>query len=342
VSALAANPRSPSLSPGRGHGEGQPGQILGESQSAQPPPAPADIEILMRAMDATARRLDETHAALQREVVRLQEELAEANAQLGRSRSLAALGEMAAGIAHEIRNPLASIRLYVQMLEGDLAHAPAQRDLCRKIGRAVIDIDCIVRDVLQLARHKEVRLASIDVREAVDQAIEQCAGLVASANAAVHVEVEDESAVHVVGDAGLLAQAIGNLVRNGVEAASEAGRSPEVTIGVRAGRVRAPHGGRAQRVIVAVDDNGPGIPRAVVERMFNPFFTTRPRGTGLGLAIVHRIVDVHGGHVRVDRAPGGGARLELCLLPGACDGPSSAIAAIPASSRSEPQPEDPA
>jgi signal transduction histidine kinase len=78
-------------------------------------------------------------------------------------------------------------------------------------------------------------------------------------------------------------------------------------------RRRVPGGGRLQRVVIGVRDRGPGLAPEIVERMFNPFFTTRHTGTGLGLAIVNRIVEAHGGHVAVANRPGGGATVELCL-----------------------------
>jgi signal transduction histidine kinase len=111
-----------------------------------------------------------------------------------------------------------------------------------------------------------------------------------------------------------MTQAIGNVVRNAIEATVEADVDPtRLRLTAERRRVRCPDGRQAHRIIIAVEDNGPGIPREVVERMFNPFFTTRKTGTGLGLAIVHRIVDAHGGHINVKKAHGGGARVELCL-----------------------------
>ena len=116
-----------------------------------------DLRQLMLTINETTQRLQQTHESLQLEVSRLQGELAEANAQLLRSRSLAALGEMAAGIAHEIRNPLASIGLYAQMLVEDLADRPETSRLAGKIGGAVDRLDTIVRDVLRFARATSVQ-----------------------------------------------------------------------------------------------------------------------------------------------------------------------------------------
>ena len=112
--------------------------------SSAPPTAPLavdDLRELIETVTRTTGELQRTHMALQGQVRRLQGELAEANAQLRRSKALAALGEVAAGIAHEVRNPLGSIRLYAKMLEDDLADAPEQRGIATKIGSAVVRLN---------------------------------------------------------------------------------------------------------------------------------------------------------------------------------------------------------
>ena len=275
-----------------------------------------DLRQLMRSVDETTRQLQGTHAALQKEVVRLQGELAEANAQLRRSKALAALGEMAAGIAHEIRNPLGSIQLYVQMLGEDLAQAPAQADLCEKIGRAVTGLDGIVRDVLLFAREMRVRPTPTSAGELIEQSLHNCEALFASGEIERELDVPDEEICALHADTCLVSQALGNVVRNAIEAMVEAGAPRRrLTITARRKRVRTPEGRQAQRIVIAVQDAGPGIPKEIVQRMFNPFFTTRRTGTGLGLAIVHRIIDARGGHINVRNVKGGGARVELCLPP---------------------------
>jgi signal transduction histidine kinase len=275
-----------------------------------------DLKHLMRAVNETTERLEGTHLALQQEVARLQGELAEANAQLRRSRALAALGEMAAGIAHEVRNPLASIGLYVQMLGEDLADRPPQAELCTKVGRAVDRLDAIVRDVLSFARDQRLSMRPCSARQLLDQALESCRSALAAADVSVEGPGPDADAVDFEADAGLVVQALANVIRNAAEAMAEAG-SPQRRVRLSTARQvrRAPQGGRSERVVLAVDDTGPGISADVLERMFNPFFTTRQTGTGLGLAIVHRIVDAHGGHVSVANRAAGGSTVELCLPP---------------------------
>ncbi|MBT8486206.1 MAG: hypothetical protein HKO59_13375 [Phycisphaerales bacterium] len=287
--------------------------------SHAPPSAPPsgvtldadEFKELMSAFTDTTRQLEQTHLALRQEVARLTEELDEANAQLRRSRDLAALGQMAAGIAHEIRNPLASIQLYAQMLAADLPDASESHAVCGKISRAVGRLDGIVHDVLHFARETRVRAQATSAVDLFEHARLECEALLTRWPGRVEVHVDASSRCDLKADVCLLTQALANLIRNAIEA-MDGGVGTLRFAGERR-RMRRADGRRVERVVLIVEDDGPGIPEDVVVRMFNPFFTTRPTGTGLGLAIVHRIVDAHGGLINVKRAETGGARVELCL-----------------------------
>lgn len=276
--------------------------------------SPRDMQDLMQAFTETAQRLQDTHLALQDQVARLQRELAEANAALRRSQALAALGEMAAGIAHEVRNPLASIQLYVQMLAEDLADKPAQSEICGKIGRAIVGLDAIVRDVLAFARDTSIDPHPVTAQELIERALVNCHSLLMH-DVQLHRE-GDATSLSLQGDADLITQALSNVIRNAVEAMNEARSSRrQLTLSAMRKRIRCAGGKLADRIIIGVKDSGPGIPPDVLSRIFNPFFTTRKTGTGLGLAIVHRIIDAHGGHINIHNVPTGGTLVELCLPP---------------------------
>ncbi len=272
-----------------------------------------DVSELMQSVLDVTRRLQDTHDALRAQVAGLSRELADANEQLRRSRALAALGEMASGISHEVRNPLASIVLYTQVLEDDLRDRPEQTSVCRRIRTAADRLDAIVRDVLSFARDTDVQRNPVRVATLIDSVIAGCDGLIHGRDIHLARGVVAPNLV-LAGDESLLHQAIANLVRNSVEALVEHESSVR-RIELRASRRRRrlPDGRSADRAVIAVEDTGPGIPPDVVERMFNPFFTTRSAGTGLGLAIVHRIVDAHGGEVDVQSQPGRGTIIELSL-----------------------------
>jgi signal transduction histidine kinase len=273
-----------------------------------------DLRELMEIVNETALSLQSTHEALTQEVGRLKGELAEANRQIVRQRELAALGEMAAGIAHEIRNPLGSIQLYVQMLGDDVAERVEEASLCRKIGVAVQTMDAIVSDVLTFARNIRVRPVEASAEEVFQRALSNVEALIARHDVRIVRVAGTECPIHA--DPILLMQAIGNVIRNAIEAMVEASITPpvlELRADVRT--MRCPDGARAVRHVLTVRDYGPGLPGEVAQRMFNPFYTTRATGTGLGLAIVHRIVVAHGGHVLAGNAGDGGAEISICLPP---------------------------
>lgn len=270
----------------------------------------------VRSLTEVTARMQETHATLTSQVERLKAELAEANERLRRSRSLAALGEMAAGIAHEIRNPLGAIALNAEMLREDVAANPHATASVEKILRAARRLDRIVGDVMSFARDTRLNAAATTAREILELAASDCEALLEREDVDLRVDVD--GACELVADGPLVAQAVSNLVRNAVEAMH--GRAVrEVTLSAREAKLRTADGARRGFVVLAVEDTGPGIPAEARERIFNPFFTTREEGTGLGLAIVHRIVDAHGGmtacaeSTRAVPGQGRGARLELSL-----------------------------
>jgi len=276
----------------------------------------ADLAELMSAFNEVTTRLSATHQQLQAEVARLTSELTEANAALERSRRLAALGEMAAGIAHEIRNPLGGIGLYAKMLRDDLGDRPPQRELAEKIMGATRGLNQIVGDVLTFSREFKVRPQGIEAGPLIDRAIEACShdGVSGWRDVTIERDPAAEADVEFVADSGLVQQALVNVLRNAMEAALEASpaRATKPRVKLIARAVREKDLGAC--AVLAVIDNGHGVTSDVLERMFNPFFTTRAAGTGLGLPIVHRIVDAHGGRVRVknnSKSLGGGATVEL-------------------------------
>lgn len=279
-------------------------------------PGGPELAELLRVFNDVTSRLQGTHDQLRAEVSRLTRELLAANEQLERSRRLAALGEMAAGISHEVRNPLGSIGLYARMLDDDLADRPDQRKIARKIAAAAKGLDAVVGDVLTFSREFKLRADHVDAGELFDAALESCLHDGVPGWDRASVRRAPGVAVRFQADANLSRQALVNVVRNAIEAMHEAG-SPlrELTLDACV-RIVASAGGRGMSAaVLSVRDTGPGVDAGVLERMFNPFFTTRSTGTGLGLAIVHRIMDAHAGRVAVwnnrDRGGGPGATVEL-------------------------------
>lgn len=262
---------------------------LGANQHGNRALCAADLAELMGEFNAVTDRLHASHAALQREVARLNRELDEANERLHRTRRLAALGEMAAGIAHEVRNPLAAIGLNVRLIERSAGVDEESRVLARRTGEAVLGLDAIVRDVLSFARDLKPRIERVDAEALVERVLQVALAGPEGEGVAVEWDRRELAALELWCDGGMLSQALLNVVRNGLEAMAE--------VDSRVLRIGAGMEGDAARI--EVSDSGTGIDEATLDRMFNPFFTTRASGTGLGLAIVHRIVDAHEGRIEV-------------------------------------------
>lgn len=270
-----------------------------------------DLAQIVEAYSEVTQRLQTSHERLQSEVVRLRQELNSANAQVQRSRRLSALGEMAAGIAHEIRNPLAAIQLYAGMATEDLQDqanlAPeAALENVLKIASAVRGMSAIVNDVLSFSRGTEPDRSMVDATALLDRVVAANSPGIDQSN--VHVVRKDlgKEAIDVYADPGLLQQALLNLVRNAVDAMSDEAEPRVLTLGVSRDEVG---------VVLSVSDTGPGVSADCLDRIFNPFFTTRSTGTGLGLAIVHRIADAHGGSIAVHREPSRGGAVFTMSLP---------------------------
>jgi signal transduction histidine kinase len=303
--------------------------------------SPRELGELLAAFNEVTSRLQATHEQLNAEVIRLRTELVEANHQLERSRRLAALGEMAAGIAHEVRNPLGSIRLYAKMLDEDLVDRPAQRETVRKIAGAARGLDQIVGDMLSFAREFRVRVDACDASDLFDQALAACChdGVPAWSRTRIVRADRERAGASVEADPGLVLQALVNIVRNAFEAIEEAGAAtaaPTLTLDVLSRQVSVNDGPARVMTALVVSDSGPGVSDETIRRMFNPFYTTRATGTGLGLAIVHRIMDAHEGRVIVRNNTGAGATVELLFPVRAAAEPAEVVVQAGAVSASVP------
>jgi two-component system sensor histidine kinase FlrB len=293
----------------------------GPQQAPAPSMSPAELAAIIEAFNDVTSKLTRTHEQLQAEIVTLRSQLCDAQAQAERARHLALLGEMAAGIAHEVRNPLGSIRLYAKMLREDLREQPGPLSIAEKIDRSVLRLEHVVGDVLTFSRKIQASAVTFDASELLEAAAET-ARFDGPVWDAVQVEIKPTTSV-LTGDPDMLRQALVNIIRNAAEAMAEH-RAPQrrIELSVAARKVRDEAGAAKDMLAVCIADSGPGIPESVLPRLFEPFFTTRSDGTGLGLAIVHRIIDAHGGRITARNgnqpsnpsASGVGAVFEI-LLP---------------------------
>jgi two-component system, NtrC family, sensor histidine kinase AtoS len=233
--------------------------------------------------------------------------------QLRLKATLARLGELTAGLAHEFRNGLATIHGYGRLIDPQ-ALPPAYRPYVEGIRQETDSLQKIVTNFLNFARPEQLTLQPVDLGAIVQRAAEDVFPPDGTHGA---LTVEGRF-VTVPGDDVMLRQAFNNLLRNAVEACEGAGVAPQVRVIASVDTVnRIAH--------VAVEDNGPGIPEAQAEKVFAPFFTTKGHGTGLGLALVQKIVVTHSGRVSVGRSTAGGARVQVSLPLEPTDLPSTAV-----------------
>lgn len=219
--------------------------------------------------------------------------------------NLANLGEMSAGIAHEFKNALATVSGYAQMIRSEAPEGD-MRDSAERILDQTRALTHVVTEFLRFAKPLEISYETVAMQTLVERVAEE------SQEAAQQCTVAAEgSFTEVPGDEALLRQALINLVRNGIEAAREAGAAPRVVI---SGTIEELAGRDWQRIRVA--DNGPGIPERDLPKIFLPFFTTKSDGTGLGLAVVQKIALQHGGSIEARNQP----------IPGASSGAGGASA----------------
>lgn len=224
---------------------------------------------------------------------------------LYRAERLAITGRLAAGAAHEIRNPLASIRSTIQYLRGSLKTDPDASDMMGVLLKETDRIDTIVQGMLSFARPAEPRLERVNLSEVVSQTLKLVEPTAWKSRVEIRTRWPSEGA-EVYADPNQLRQVFLNVLLNAVQAMPEGG-----TLGVCVSRAGAALG--ALRWQVEIADTGAGIPREHLEKIFDPFFTTRQEGTGLGLSICHAILQGHGGEIDVESAPGQGTCVKIRL-----------------------------
>jgi two-component system sensor histidine kinase PilS (NtrC family) len=239
--------------------------------------------------------------------------------ELRRSERLAAIGQLSASIAHEIRNPLAAISGSIQVLERRtpaLAGDPEARRLMEIVLRETDRLNALITDFLQYARPAPRRVSEIRLAELVDDVLRM---FEAARPAGVVIETQLEPGLALQADPEQLRQVLWNLVLNAAQAMEKGGgleiravRASEPPQEAVAGR-RNEDQAQQDWVEIAVVDEGVGIPMEALDRIFDPFFTTKRGGSGLGLATVHRIVEQHGGSIRVESTLGVGTTLRVRL-----------------------------
>ncbi len=227
---------------------------------------------------------------------------------------LASLGEMAAGIAHELKNPLAGIEVMAGLLRRQVPDSKDAQSLLADILSEAKLANAIVVEMLEFVRPVRLQVERTDLRDVLQQSVMLAESTVPRRDVVVRVLVE-EGLPMIDGDHHQLSQVFTNLVANAFEALDGKGALTIVaaTATIEADPALAGQYPPTPAVIVDVSDDGPGIPADLTDRIFNPFFTTKVTGTGLGLAIVRKIVDAHDGRIDVSSTPDTGTRFRITL-----------------------------
>lgn len=258
---------------------------------------PEEIQHIVQAINRLGKTLKEK-----------MEHQKEIEAQLLHAERLASLGRLVAGVAHEVRNPLATIRLRVQMCRRDAVDAKV-KESCLIALEEIERLNGIVNRLLNFARPIHLQLEAVDLRSLVRERIRTFEELALRNQVQLMTNLPNRKFVTLV-DKDRMAQVFDNIIQNALDAMAEQGGTLAVTLGSN-----AMQGQNANGVSVEFQDTGKGMDASVVGHVFDPFFTTKPAGTGLGLSISHELVRAHGGDIKIASEQGRGTSVKI-TIPG--------------------------
>jgi two-component system, NtrC family, sensor histidine kinase PilS len=262
----------------------------------------ADLQLPDLTIGVTVSPLRDVKNQVIGRVVNFQDltELRRLEAQSRRSERLAMIGQLATGIAHEIRNPLASISGSVELLRQGPSPSDDDRTLMAIVHREIQRLNVLIGDLLDYANPRPPQPVDFDLGVMVEETLHVARGEPVFASVEMALAVDRPLPLHA--DPAKLRQVLWNLLRNAADAAAQGGR-----------HVRVDARCEPDATTLVVADDGPGIPTDQLTRIFDPFFTTKAKGTGLGLATCHAIIAEHGGHIDAASEPGKGTRMTVSL-----------------------------
>lgn len=246
------------------------------------------------------RRLTQQHRAAAESLEKAHRDLLESHQELRQADRLSALGQIAAGLAHEIRNPLAGIKGALEIISSRVQPDSAEAEFSRIAVQDMARLEKLTSEFLAYARPRAPQLRPSDLSEVVDYVVSLLSPEAQRAHVALHV-VRDQPMPKVLIDREQMAQVLFDVVSNAVQVSPA---TAQVVLRERSG---------PRDAVVEVEDAGPGVAPDDLEHIFEPFFTTKERVTGLGLAISHRIVSVHGGRIEAQRRQPVGTLVRMSL-----------------------------
>jgi signal transduction histidine kinase len=261
--------------------------------------AGSDLETVLAAWHTATVRLQQTHEVLRDEVRRLTDELEVKNRELARKNRLADLGQMASHVAHEVRNNLVPVALYLSLLRRRISDDSGSLDVLDKVAAGFTALDATVNDLLHFTSDRDPRLQRFPLRRLIEEVLGSLAPQLSAQAIETIVDVPED--VQPLADQEMIRRVVLNLTLNALDAMPEGGALVMTSY----------HDCNVVELEIA--DSGPGLSDDVRGQAFEPFFTTKCGGTGLGLAIVDRIAEVHGGGVTAQNCPEGGAAFTLSI-----------------------------
>src|SRR5690348_514352 len=258
-----------------------------------------DLEKVLSAWHVATLRLQETHETLRGEVRRLTNELEIKNRELARKNRLADLGQMASHVAHEVRNNLVPVSLYMSLLRRRLSDDSGSLDILAKVEAGFTALEATVSDLLSFTAHRQPQWQTFLVGDLVNEICESLEPQLEAQMIDVDIDVPPNTLLSA--DRELMRRAVLNLVLNAIDAMPEGG-----TLVITSYE-------NARGFELEVADSGPGLSDEVKRKAFEPFYSTKQNGTGLGLAIVYHVAEAHGGTVSAMNCPDGGAAFTIKL-----------------------------
>ena len=257
----------------------------------------ADLKTVLAAWHTATLRLEQTHHTLREEVRHLTAELEVKNRELARKNRLADLGQMASHVAHEVRNNLVPLTLYLGLLRRRLTDDTAGTEMLDKMRAGFAAMDVMVNDLLHFTSDRDPEIRAFSLLRLMEDIRASLMPQFAAQAIDVVVDVPEDHAM--AADREMIRRAVLNLVLNALDAMPDGGTLTITSVLM------------PECMELEIGDSGPGLPEKVLPRVFEPFFTTKQQGTGLGLSIVARIAESHGGCVMASNCPDGGAAFTL-------------------------------
>jgi signal transduction histidine kinase len=256
-----------------------------------------DLETVLAAWHTATLRLERTHETLCGEVARLTKELEIKNRELARKNRLADLGQMAAHVAHEVRNNLVPVSLYMSLLRRRLSDDSGSQDILAKIEAGFTALDATVNDLLNFTAHRQPQWQTFVIGDLVSEVCESLEPQLEAQMIDVDVDVPPNTLL--TADRELIRRALVNLVLNAIDAMPDGGSLVITSYD------------SARGFELEIADSGAGLSDEAKRRAFEPFYSTKQNGTGLGLAFVQHVAEAHGGSVTAANCPDGGAAFTI-------------------------------